>query len=75
MNDLIFYHSSAYIQGDVGEVITASDLRSKCSMLVLRNLYFPYNNHFIEVDMIGISKLGVFIIENKNYKCRRLLLY
>lgn len=59
--------SSAYIQGDVGEVLTASELRGKCSMLVIRNLYFPKDRHFTEVDIIAVTKLGVFVIENKNY--------
>ena len=34
--------NSAYIQGDIGEAITASELRSKCGMLVLRNLSDDY---------------------------------
>lgn len=60
------YMPSAYKQGDVGEVITASELRS-LGMNVIRNLYFPYKDRFTEVDMIGISAFGIFIVENKNY--------
>lgn len=62
-----FYTTSPYIQGDVGEVVTASELRSRCGMKVLRNIYLPYNGRLTEIDMIAFSKLGVFIIENKNY--------
>ena len=62
-----FYTTSPYIQGDVGEVVTASELRSKCNMKVLRNIYLPYNGRLTEIDMIAVSKLGVFIIEVKNY--------
>lgn len=62
--------NSAYIQGDIGEAITASELRSKCGMLVLRNLYLDYNNSICEIDIIALSKLGVFVIENKNYKAK-----
>lgn len=63
-----YYTTSPYIQGDVGEVIIASELRDKCSMTVLRNLYFPADTHFTEVDIVAISSKGVFIIESKNYK-------
>ena len=62
-----FYTTSSYIQGDVGEVVTASELRSRCNMKVLRNIYLPYNGRLTEIDMIAVSKLGVFIIEVKNY--------
>ena len=61
------YATSPYIQGDVGEVVTASELRSRCGMKVLRNIYLPYNGKLTEIDMVAFSKLGVFIIENKNY--------
>ena len=61
------YRYSAYKQGDVGEVLTSSALRSKCNMEVIRNIYLPYDGHYTEIDMIGVSEVGVFVIENKNY--------
>lgn len=54
------------IQGDVGEVITASELR-KLGIEVIRNVYIPKDYHYTEIDIIGVSKIGIFIIENKNY--------
>lgn len=61
------YFTSAEKQGDVGEVLTASVLRSSCKMEVKRNIYLPVGSHYTEIDIIGISRLGVFVIENKNY--------
>lgn len=58
------------ILGDVGEVVTASRLRSECGMQVVRNIYLPSNNGTTEIDMVGISKFGLFIIENKNYNAK-----
>lgn len=46
--------NSAYIQGYIGEAITASELRSKCGMFVLRNLYLDYNNSICEIDIIAL---------------------
>lgn len=63
-----YYTTSPYIKGDVGEVVIASELRDKCNIIVLRNLYFPADTHFTEVDIVAISSKGVFIIESKNYK-------
>lgn len=63
----LYKMSSSYIQGDIGEVLIAHELRNQCDMLVLRNLYLPVDNHYTEIDILGISKLGIFIIESKNY--------
>lgn len=46
--------SMADVKGDVGEIITASSLRSNCDMTVVRNIYLPYKDHFTEVDMVAI---------------------
>lgn len=59
--------TDANVQGDVGEVLTAFTLRSECNMNVIRNVYIPVNQHYTEIDMIGVSEYGVFVIENKNY--------
>lgn len=61
------YRYSAFKQGDVGEILTSSALRSKCNMEVVRNVYLPYDGHYTEIDMIGVSEVGIFVIENKNY--------
>ena len=61
------YRYSAFKQGDVGEILTSSALRSKCNMEVIRNVYLPYDGHYTEIDMIGVSEVGIFVIENKNY--------
>lgn len=60
------YFASAEKLGDAGEAVTANELRS-LGFSVVRNLYFPYNNHYTEVDIIAVSKYGVFVVENKNY--------
>lgn len=62
--------SMADVKGDVGEVITASSLRNNCNMTVIRNIYLPYQDHFTEIDMVAIGRLGIFVIENKNYDAR-----
>ena len=62
--------SMADVKGDVGEIITASSLRNNCDMTVIRNIYLPYKDHFTEVDMVAIGRLGIFVIENKNYDAR-----
>lgn len=62
------FYPTAYTLGDVGEVLTASALRSECKLSIIRNLYLPSRGHLAEIDMIGISPLGVFVIENKNYR-------
>lgn len=67
MIDYELYHDSAYTQGDIGEIITALTLRESCKMHIERNVYIPINSRYTEIDMIGITKLGVFVIENKNY--------
>lgn len=56
---------ASYILGDVGEAITANQLRQY--MNIIRNVYLPINGRFTEIDMIGISEIGIFVIENKNY--------
>lgn len=63
----MYDHFNAFTQGDVGEVITAYMLRD-LGFRVLRNLYLPYKNKFTEIDMVAISRYGIFVIENKNYK-------
>lgn len=69
MQELIdSYTPSANKVGDAGEVVTASKLRSDCNMTIIRSIYLPYKGHLTEIDMIGVSPLGVFVIENKNYK-------
>lgn len=62
------YFPTAYKLGDVGEVITANTLRNECKLDIIRTIYLPSRGHLTEIDMIGISPLGVFVIENKNYK-------
>lgn len=62
--------SMADVKGDVGEVITASSLRNNCNMTVIRNIYLPYRDHFTEIDMVAVGRLGIFVIENKNYDAR-----
>ena len=62
--------SMADVKGNVGEIITASSLRNNCDMTVIRNIYLPYKDHFTEVDMVAIGRLGIFVIENKNYDAR-----
>lgn len=57
----------AQIKGDIGEALTASELRNKLSILVLRNVYLQYGQRLVEIDMIGFSTRGIFVIENKNY--------
>lgn len=58
----------AYVKGDTGEVVTANTLRSSLGMNVVRNCYmFDKNNLLTEIDMIGVSRKGVFVIENKHY--------
>lgn len=57
----------AYIKGDVGEVITASALR-KLGLTIVRTLYVPTEDSLTEIDMVGVSSSGIFIVENKNYK-------
>lgn len=59
-----------YVQGDVGEVLTASELRNNCNLTVLRNLNIPLNENICEIDMVAFSKFGLFVIENKNYKAK-----
>lgn len=61
------YRRDLRMLGDVGEVITASELRSSCNMTVLRNLYLPKNDGYTEVDMVGIADTGLWVVENKNY--------
>lgn len=61
------FYPTAYTLGDVGEVLTASVLRNSCDMQVIRNVYLPVDDHFMEIDMIALSPLGVFVVENKNY--------
>lgn len=63
----------SYIKGDTGEVVTASTLRD-LGMKIVRNLYIPYDGIYTEVDMLGISRAGLFIIENKNYEGKVLAL-
>lgn len=62
-----FEWSSAYVNGDIGEAITADALRKECNMRVVRNVYLPYEDGLTEIDLVAISKLGIFVIENKNY--------
>ena len=62
-----YYATSPRVQGDVGEVVIASELRNKCNMDILRNVYVPYKGHYTEIDMVALSNKGVFIIESKNY--------
>lgn len=57
----------AYIKGDVGEAITAQEMRNKLGMLTVRNMLFPIKSSLTEVDIVGLDKRGVFIVENKNY--------
>lgn len=49
--------------GDWGELITASTLRDKLGIRVLRTLYIGTS----QIDMVAISPHGLFVIENKNY--------
>lgn len=57
------YATSPYIQGDVGEVVTASELRSRCGMEVLRNIYLPFlHSDYIKQD----EALGI----DFDYTCR-----
>lgn len=65
-DDAIIWAYDSEIVGDCGEVVTASSLRSVCGMQIIRNLYVPYENGFTEVDMIGLSEYGVYVVENKN---------
>ena len=53
--------------GDIGEIITSSTLR-KADCTVIRTLYMPYGDHYTEVDMVAVSRKGIFCIENKNFK-------
>jgi hypothetical protein len=57
----------AMIKGDTGEAITASTLRKQLKMRVIRNIYLEYRGKSVEIDMLGISSYGLFVIENKNY--------
>lgn len=54
------------IQGDVGEILTSSELRS-LGLKVIRNVYIPKDVRYTEIDIIGVSNIGIFVIENKNY--------
>ena len=58
---------SANINGDVGEVLIASNLRSEFGTSLVRNIYLPYENKTTEIDMIWLTPKGVFCIECKNY--------
>lgn len=57
------YSNSPEVIGDWGEIITASTLRDELGIRVLRTLYVCNS----QIDMVGISQYGVFVIENKNY--------
>ena len=60
--------SNSNVIGDVGEALTASKLRSDCDMTILRNIYLTrQDGKSVEIDMVGISDKGIFVIENKNY--------
>lgn len=72
MNDLgyeVYSMKPSDLIGDVGEVLTANTLR-QLGLTVLRNLYLPYKDHTVEIDMVAICPRCVFVIENKNYKGR-----
>lgn len=57
---------SAFVKGDVGEVITASRLR-ELGFVVIRNMYLPVDDKKTEIDIVAVSSDGIFLIENKNY--------
>ena len=57
------YDDSPDTLGDWGELITASTLRDKLGVRVLRTLYIGTS----QIDMVAISPHGLFVIENKNY--------
>lgn len=70
MNDLgyeVYSMKQSDIIGDIGEVLTANALRN-CGLTVIRNLYLPYKDRTVEVDMVAICSGGVFVVENKNYR-------
>ena len=52
-------------KGDIGEAITRQELTNY--MNVIRNIYLPYNGILTQIDMVGVNKKGIFVIENKNY--------
>ena len=57
----------ANLIGNVGEIITFTTLEEKCNIKCFRHVRVPRDNKRItEVDIIGINKYGVYIIENKN---------
>ena len=62
------YNDTLYKRGDGGEILTAEVLRNKLNMTVLRHIYLPIQNKNTEIDIIGVSDKGIFIIENKNWK-------
>lgn len=57
----------AFIKGDIGEALTAHALRNELGLITVRNMYLPVKNDITEVDIIGLDRRGIFIIENKNY--------
>lgn len=57
------YDDSPDRVGEYGEILTATSLRNNCGMRVCRMLYIGKS----QIDVIGISKGGVFVVENKNY--------
>lgn len=61
----------SYIHGDVGEAITANELRS-LGLTVIRNLYIPTDKYETEVDLVALSEYGVYVIENKNYHSKTI---
>lgn len=64
----ILFESSSDIKGDIGEVLVADALRSQCNMTVIRNVYLEVDGKKTEIDIIGISPVGIFVVEVKNYK-------
>ena len=67
---LLFYFNSPITKGKVGENITSALIRL-CykNGILLKNLYVPIKNDLTtEIDLLLITKKGIFVIENKNYK-------
>lgn len=55
-------------KGNDGEQKTKRALEN-LDFKVISNTYFVHNRSLCEVDLIAISRYGIFVIENKNYDC------
>ena len=64
MIDILNY---SHIKGSTGEVIVKHMIESSCDIKIIKNILLPrkYEKH-TEVDLIGLNRKGIFVLEVKN---------